>query len=258
MLREFPAPPTWNVGVTNCDEAEFASLDCVGIDGTPLPLSPDPGRGGGVVAVDVVPMRIRPRSDFEWRSDPHTVNGDPGDRLNPGGDFHAAYWMGRFLEATSDGTVNTSPIARPAPAGTDPDPDAGPEEGTDAGAPDGADAAPGIDAGATPGDDDGCACRFAGGGEPTAEVSFPPVPSPRSHRTSRFRARTIARAVVRRHGGTPSHRARGRPEYRGQRRRLLPTEARTRSADASSGPSGSVAKNDACVPHEIGTATQGA
>ncbi|MBI2894264.1 MAG: hypothetical protein HYY06_11995 [Deltaproteobacteria bacterium] len=167
-LQEFPAPPTWSVGVTNCDEAEIASLDCTGIDGTPLPLSPDPGRGGGVVATGPLPMRIRPRSNFEWRSDPHTVNGDPGDRLDPGGDFHAAYWMGRFLEATSDGTVNISPIARPAPAASDPDADAGPEVGTDAGTPDGADAAAGVDAGTSSGGDDGCACRSGGGGRPTA------------------------------------------------------------------------------------------
>ncbi len=123
-LRDFPRPPYWNRDVTNCDTAEIMSRACTAADGTVLTLSPDPGRGGVLVTVDPVPMRLRPPSNFEWRDEPHRVNGGGGSRLNPGGDFHSAYWMGRFLRAGVDGFANVSPIARPAvvvPA----DPDAG-------------------------------------------------------------------------------------------------------------------------------------
>jgi hypothetical protein len=29
----------------------------------------------------------------------------------PGGDFHAAYWLGRFLRRGTDASINTSPHA---------------------------------------------------------------------------------------------------------------------------------------------------
>jgi hypothetical protein len=114
-LREHPPAPYFTFAVDNCDDAEQQSLQCIGIDGTPIVLSPEPGRGGGLVAVDPVPMRIRPPSNFEWRSDPHRVNGGAGDRLNPGGEIVCAYWMGRFLTAAADGLDNISPDARPRP-----------------------------------------------------------------------------------------------------------------------------------------------
>jgi hypothetical protein len=114
-LLEHPAAPYFTFAVDNCDQAEQASLQCIGIDGTPIVLSPEPGRGGGLVAVDPVPMRIRPPSNFEWRSDPHRVNGGEGDRLNPGGEIVCAYWMGRYLSAATDGLENLSSSARPRP-----------------------------------------------------------------------------------------------------------------------------------------------
>ncbi len=124
-LGEFPAPPYWNPAVDNCDAAEIAALTCTAIDGsTTIALSPELGRGDSVVSVDPLPKRLRPPSNFEWRSDPHTVNGGGGSRLNPGGGFHAAYWMGRFLEHGSSGFENVSPLARPAPPRSAP-PDAG-------------------------------------------------------------------------------------------------------------------------------------
>jgi hypothetical protein len=68
-----------------------------------------------VVAIDPLPMRLRPPSNFEWRSDPHSVNGGGSSRLNPGGEVYAAYWMGRFLQAGTSGFENVSPIARDLP-----------------------------------------------------------------------------------------------------------------------------------------------
>lgn len=103
----FSGAPYWNPTVTNCDAAEIKALKCLAMDGkTSLTLSPVPGRGDKLVAVHVVPMALRPPSNFEWRSDPHVVNGGGGSRLNPGGGFHAAYWLGRLLQRGSDGLLN--------------------------------------------------------------------------------------------------------------------------------------------------------
>lgn len=97
-LREFPDAPFWETPRTNCDEAEIASRNCVGDDGTPLPISMTSGRGDSVVATVPVPMRIRPPSNFFWRSDPYRPNGAGSPRhLLPGVDLRMAYWMGRYL-----------------------------------------------------------------------------------------------------------------------------------------------------------------
>jgi len=151
-LAEFPAAPYWNPVVENCDAGEVAALACTGVDGTSLPLSPVPGRGGEVVALDAVPMRIRPPENFGWARDPHDVNGGGGDRLNPAGEFHAAYWMGRLLEAGTDGRANVSPRARPAPPPL-------PASDGGAGADAGTDGGPGGGGGGG-----GCGCRVAPGG----------------------------------------------------------------------------------------------
>jgi len=106
-LKAFSAPPYWNPRVTNCDAAEIKALSCLAIDGkTTLKLSKAPGRGDKLVAEKVLPMALRPPSNFEWRSDPHAVNGGGGSRLNPGGGFHAAYWLGRLLRTGSKGLDN--------------------------------------------------------------------------------------------------------------------------------------------------------
>jgi MYXO-CTERM domain-containing protein len=132
-LNEHPAAPYWTFGIENCDAAEQAALACSGVDGTPIELSPEPGRGGGLVAVHPLPMRLRPPSNFEWRSDPHRVNGGEGTRLNPGGEIAAAYWLGRFLSATSNGMENLSPRARPRPPAVAPDGGAAAESGDESG-----------------------------------------------------------------------------------------------------------------------------
>lgn len=123
-LREAKGAPTWDVAVENCDAAEIASRTCIGVDGTAIAISPTGGRGGSVVAVEPVPMRIRPTSNFWWRSDPHSVNGSGGTRLNPSGELATAYWLGRFLASGtgSDPLRNVSPHARGRP-GTTPEPE---------------------------------------------------------------------------------------------------------------------------------------
>jgi hypothetical protein len=129
-LVDFPSPPYWDPLVENCDATEIAALTCTAIDGSTLELSPDPGWGGRVVATTPLPVALQPPSNFHWRSDPHSVNGGGGTRLNPGGDFHAAYWMGRMLRRTlGDGSENLSPIARALPAPAAAPPAAEPEGG---------------------------------------------------------------------------------------------------------------------------------
>jgi hypothetical protein len=147
-LREFPPPPYWNPAVENCDAAEIAAGSCTAIDGTTaITIAPELGRHDSVVAVDPLPKRLRPPSNFEWRGDPHGVNGGGGNRLNPGGGFHGAYWLGRYLRAGTTGFENVSPLAREAPPRSAP---------TDAGT------VP-ADAGTMPPGDggDGCGCTTA-------------------------------------------------------------------------------------------------
>ncbi|MBI4817616.1 MAG: hypothetical protein HY791_15245 [Deltaproteobacteria bacterium] len=114
-LRGHPAPPYWDGWVENCDPMEIDSLECELVTGKKVRLSPRKGYGDRVVAVEPLPIEARPPSDFSWRSDPHAVNGGGKSRLNPGGDFHGAYWMGRFMKASTSGLENISPNARGAP-----------------------------------------------------------------------------------------------------------------------------------------------
>ena len=99
-LREFPVPPFWELGRENCDADEIASQVCFAEDGTRLDLLGYVGRGDKLVSVQPVPMRVRPPSNFYWRSNPYEVNGDPasGERLLPAVDFRAAYRLGRWVQ----------------------------------------------------------------------------------------------------------------------------------------------------------------
>jgi hypothetical protein len=160
-LREHPSAPYWDDLVENCDAAEVAALSCTAADGTSFALSPDPGRGGGLVAVEPVPMRLRPPSNFEWRSDPHRVNGGGSDRLNPGGEIVAAYWLGRFLEGSDDGTANISPHARDNVTGSAGS-DGGGSGGSGGGAAGGSGGSAGAPAAPSEESDGGCGCRAAG------------------------------------------------------------------------------------------------
>ncbi len=175
-LEDYPGAPHWNDAVENCDPMELTALSCTAIDGSTIAVSPLLGWNDIRVAVDPLPMAIRPPSNFEWRSDPHRVNGGGGDRLNPAGGFWAAYWLGRLLQSTNDGMDNVSPNGRPAPppgmGGAGGAAGAAGQSST-GGAPSGG--APGTGgstggaggATATGGDSGGCGCRLAGGEGPS-------------------------------------------------------------------------------------------
>lgn len=97
-LSQFPEPPYWERGHTNCDEAEIASGRCTLDDGTEVVLLGNAGRGEKLIADRPVPMRVRPASNYHWRSNPYAVNDEAdGSRLLPGSDFRLAYWMGRWI-----------------------------------------------------------------------------------------------------------------------------------------------------------------
>ncbi len=97
-LGEFADTPLWETPRQNCDQAEIDSALCVADDGTTLHLLGYVGRNDTLVAKEPVPMRIRPFSNYFWRTDPYLVNGDSdGTRLLPAADFRVAYWMGRWV-----------------------------------------------------------------------------------------------------------------------------------------------------------------
>ncbi len=157
-LGEFPAPPYWNPEVDNCDDGEIAAGSCTAIDGTTtITLDPMTGHNDVVVATEPLPEHLRPPTNFRWRDDPYEVNGGGGDWLNPGGGFHAAYWMGRFLKDPATPFDNVSPIAVPPPPGSLVL-DAG--ASSDAGA--NADAGVGADGGTGSGGSTGCGCSVPG------------------------------------------------------------------------------------------------
>jgi hypothetical protein len=110
QLHEFPAPPYFDQPVENCDAGELAAGACTAIDGTTQITLITAGEN---LARDPLPKRLRPPSNFEWRSDPRSVNGGGSIRLNPGGDFRSAYWMGRVLLDASSGSSNVSLFGRP-------------------------------------------------------------------------------------------------------------------------------------------------
>jgi hypothetical protein len=135
-LGGFPGAPAFERDIQNCDDAEIAAGSCVAIDGkTTIALAKGKGHGGGTVAQDVVPRSVRPDSDFFWRSDPHQVNGGASTKLDPGGDYLAAYWLARASDR-KDTFRNRSPFGRKALPYTRVSPDdPGADAGVDAGAP---------------------------------------------------------------------------------------------------------------------------
>jgi len=109
QLGEFATPPYFDSAVENCDADELAAGSCLAIDGTTEITLVEAGSN---LSRTPLPKRLRPPSNFEWRSDPRSVNGGGSVRLDPGGDLRAAYWMGRVLLATSDPDGNLSLNAR--------------------------------------------------------------------------------------------------------------------------------------------------
>jgi hypothetical protein len=97
-LKEFPPPPFFEYERINCDEAEIQSGSCVAEDGTQLTVLGEVGRNGDLITAEPLPMRIRPPSNYYWRSNPYKPNGgSAGSGMYAGPDFRLAYWMGRFI-----------------------------------------------------------------------------------------------------------------------------------------------------------------
>jgi len=112
LLLAFDLAPYWNPERINCDEDEIAAGECIAIDGvTVLTLKGDDDKGRPLAAEALDPS-IRPPSNFDARSNPFRVNGGGGNRLNPGGDLLAAYWMGRYMEQLPAGETHVSPNVR--------------------------------------------------------------------------------------------------------------------------------------------------
>jgi hypothetical protein len=110
-LSAFEPAPAFERDRTNCDANEIAAGVCTAVDGmTIIHLDMSPGHGGELVATAVVPMSVRPDSDFEWRSSPFSVNGSASTLMDPRGDWLAAYWLGRLSD--QDSSKNVSPNAR--------------------------------------------------------------------------------------------------------------------------------------------------
>ncbi len=120
-LHHFGTPPVYEVPIENCDEAEIKVGRCVAIDGeTVIHLTgvhiagfyiPFYGHNGLIEADTPLPRELRPASNYDWRSSPYRVNGGGTMRLEPGGDFHAAYWLGRYLRRGEDSAINISEYA---------------------------------------------------------------------------------------------------------------------------------------------------
>jgi hypothetical protein len=99
-LKAFPDPPYWSTSVINCDDQEIASGSCTAVDGTHLDVLDSLGWNDAVICEQVVPMKIRPPSNYHWRSNPYQPNSkgeDPGHGMEPGVDFRFAYWLGRWI-----------------------------------------------------------------------------------------------------------------------------------------------------------------
>jgi len=161
-LRDWHEPPYFDIHMENCDSSEIASGNCTGLDGTPIELESP----GSDVPVDPVPIRIRPPSNFENRSNPYTVNGGGGgDRLDPGGCFRSSYWLGRLLVSSSSSWENMSPFARDRSNEMvhQPDEDGGTSDADGGTGPDGGDPAAGDSADAY---DAGSGDGFDGSGDP--------------------------------------------------------------------------------------------
>lgn len=97
-LVDFPRAPYFDDPVENCDAEELASQDCVLNDGMRVRVLGEVGWKGTLVADQIVPMAVRPSSNYHWRSDPYRVNSEgSGLSMNPAVDFRIAYWLGRWV-----------------------------------------------------------------------------------------------------------------------------------------------------------------
>jgi hypothetical protein len=98
-LSEYSESPYWDYEVINCDEAEIASGDCTLNDGTKVKVLGNVGRNDDLITEQPIPQRVRPPSNYHWRSNPYQPNrSGSGANLLPGVDFRFAYWFGRFVK----------------------------------------------------------------------------------------------------------------------------------------------------------------
>jgi hypothetical protein len=112
-LSAFPPAPCFERDRINCDEQELKSGTCIAVDGTTIIHLVAGKDNGAPMADQIVPMSVRPDSDFVWRSNPFKVNGSARNLLDPRGDYLAAYWFARLVDR--DPAKNISPNARPWP-----------------------------------------------------------------------------------------------------------------------------------------------
>lgn len=99
-LQRFPVPPAYIGTVENCDADEIDAGVCTLDDGTQTELIAGVAHNDQLVAADPVAIEIRPRSNFDWRSNPYRVNGEgTGEVLPSSLDFRFAYWLGRWTRA---------------------------------------------------------------------------------------------------------------------------------------------------------------
>src|SRR5207248_114027 len=91
-----------------------------------------------------------------WRSDPHAFNGSASTKMDPRGDWLAAYWLARLSELGSP-TANLSPRARAPIPYTLGEQGGGGGGGAGGGAP-------------TGGSGGGCGCRVASDAEGSPEL----------------------------------------------------------------------------------------
>jgi hypothetical protein len=113
-LGGFQPAPAFERDRLNCTQQAAASGTCTAVDGkTIIHPSANGNHGGSLVATEIVPMSVRPDSDFEWRSDPFRINGTGGTNIDPRGDYLAAYWMARLVDR--DPAKNVSANARTWP-----------------------------------------------------------------------------------------------------------------------------------------------
>ena len=113
LLKAFPLAPYLNPERINCDTAELEAGSCLAVDGkTTLKLQAETNRGGHPIADVALDPSVRPPSEFNARSDPFEVNGGGGNRVNPGGDLVAAYWILRAAPERKAGETFRSDAAR--------------------------------------------------------------------------------------------------------------------------------------------------
>ncbi|RME26017.1 MAG: hypothetical protein D6806_06900 [Deltaproteobacteria bacterium] len=103
-LSEFPQPPFWEFKRENCDDREIASGSCIAEDGqTHLTVLGEVGRNGDLIVAEPLPMRLRPVSNYYWRSNPYKPNGgNDGPGMYAGPDFRMVYWAARWLRRPAE------------------------------------------------------------------------------------------------------------------------------------------------------------